>query len=182
MLDIVTRFPDIATPLSFFETAFDHQLARKEGSVVPFPGVEHDFDDVVLSIKQAETKLDDFLKLQRRTLKSSKIIYKDIGKELYQLEVPNSINVPNNWIKLSGTKAVRRFRTPETAQLATEIAEFTEMRAGILRSIQARIYVRFDGHYALWLAAVKRVATLDCLMSLAKSATLMGGKPSTRHP
>ncbi|KAJ9075514.1 DNA mismatch repair protein msh6, variant 2 [Entomophthora muscae] len=174
LLDIVNRFPDISEPLSFFETAFDHELARKEGTVVPFQGVEADFDDVVHSLKETEARLDDFLKLQRRTLKSSKIVYKDIGKELYQLEVPASINVPTNWIKLSGTKAVRRFRTPETAILATQVAEFTEMRAGILRSVQSRIYVRFDEHYVLWLSAVKRVATLDCLMSLAKSATLMG--------
>ncbi|KAI0216514.1 DNA mismatch repair protein msh6, partial [Massospora cicadina] len=162
LIDVIIRFPDISKELSYFETAFDHQLARKEGTVVPFEGVEADFDDLTHALKGVELQLDNFLKQQRLTLKSSKVVYRDIGKELYQLEVPIDL------------AAVRRFRTPETAALAKRVAELTEMRAGVLRSIQSRIYRRFDEHYALWLKAVKRVAVLDCILSLAKSATLMG--------
>lgn len=35
--------------------------------------------------------------------RTTKIVYKDLGKEIYQLEMSNKITVPKNWKKTSST-------------------------------------------------------------------------------
>ncbi|KAH6935575.1 hypothetical protein HPB50_006835 [Hyalomma asiaticum] len=45
------HFPDLADALDFFEHAFDHEQARKEGRVTPVPGVDNDYDEAVCSVK-----------------------------------------------------------------------------------------------------------------------------------
>lgn len=33
----------------------------------------------------------------------SSLAYKDLGKDIYQIEVPKGVSVPSDWIKLSNT-------------------------------------------------------------------------------
>ncbi|KAH8034012.1 hypothetical protein HPB51_018523 [Rhipicephalus microplus] len=48
------QFPDLADALEFFEKAFDHEQARKEGRVTPMSGVDDEYDEAMQSVKQHE--------------------------------------------------------------------------------------------------------------------------------
>ncbi|KAK5275102.1 DNA mismatch repair protein msh6, partial [Exophiala xenobiotica] len=49
----------------------------------------------------------------------------------------------------------------------------------IVNQVARRFFARFDENYEIWLAAVKIIAQLDCLVSLAKASTSLG-YPSCR--
>lgn len=34
---------------------------------------------------------------------NARVTYKDIGKDIYQIEVPKAVKVPSDWIKMSNT-------------------------------------------------------------------------------
>jgi DNA mismatch repair protein MSH6 len=108
--------------------------------------------------------------------RSEKIVYKDIGKEIYQLEVPNSIKVPHDWKKLTRTQKVNRYWNPTLQKLIRDLQETRETKSNILKSLQGRFYEKFDVHYQNWLSAVKIIAEVDCLLSLATSSIALGGK------
>ena len=41
------------------------------------------------------------------------------------------------------------------------------MADAAMRQIKATLYARFDEHYSQWMAVIRMVAELDCLVSLA---------------
>ncbi|KAF2755000.1 DNA mismatch repair protein Msh6 [Pseudovirgaria hyperparasitica] len=177
---LISAMPDLSGKLEPWAEAFDRKTARDEGILVPEPGVEEDFDDSQAAIDRCIKDLDKLLNQARKDLGSSSIRFKDIGKEIYQLEVPAKVkNVPKTWAKMSGTAAVNRYYSPDLRKLVRKLQEAQETHAQVVKEVSSRFYTRFDQDYATWLAAVKIVAQLDCLISLAKaSATL--GEPSCR--
>lgn len=44
-------FPDLSEALKFFEGAFDHELPKREGRVMPAPSVDPDYDHATQGIK-----------------------------------------------------------------------------------------------------------------------------------
>ena len=54
-----------------------------------------------------------------------------------------------------------------------------ETRSGIIKDFKNRVYESFDTDREIWLSAVKILAELDCLFSLAKSSSALG-EPSCR--
>lgn len=177
---LINTMPDLGSLLGYWKTAFDRTKAKENSILVPKPGVEEDFDNSQEFIEQLHRDLDDLLKEQRRDLGSSAICYRDNGKEICQLEVPIKVkNIPKNWDQMSATKQVKRYYFPELRGLIRKLQEAQETHSQIVKEVTGRFYERFDEHYATWLAAVKIVSQLDCLISLAKaSATL--GEPSCR--
>lgn len=108
--------------------------------------------------------------------RSDKIVYKDIGKEIYQLEVPNNIKVPNDWKKLSCTRKVNRYWNSTLQKLIRDLQESLETKSNILKSLQGRFYEKFDAHYQKTLSAVKIISEIDCLLTLAASSKALGGE------
>jgi DNA mismatch repair protein MSH6 len=123
--------------------------------------------------------LDVLLKKARKELGSNAVQYNDIGKEIYQLEVPKKVKVPNNWDQMSATAKVSRYYTPELRKLVRALQEAQETHGQITREVATRFCQRFDEDYKVWLAAVKIIAQLDCLISLAKASASLG-EPSCR--
>ncbi|KJE89320.1 mismatch repair protein Msh6 [Capsaspora owczarzaki ATCC 30864] len=168
-------FPDLSGLLTELDAAFDQRLAKEQGSLIPFAGVDEDYDKACEDVRVLETKLQDHLVEVQRLLKDRTIAYRDIGNEKYQLEVPVRItDVPGDWDFKSSTKAVRRFWTPLIRKTVTPLAEAIETRQAVLREGLARALARFDTHVAKWSAAVRCVAELDCLLSLASASSSLG--------
>ncbi|CAG8589017.1 12391_t:CDS:10, partial [Gigaspora rosea] len=167
-------FPDLKPMLTHFNKAFDHEKAYKEGNLLPYPGVESDYDEIINRMAEVNKQLDGHLEDSKKLLKTSKIVYKDIGKELFQLEVPNTIKVPDHWQKLSRTQKVNRYWNPTLQKLIRDFQEAKETQSSVLKSLQSRFYQKFDAHYRNWLLAVKIVGEIDCLLSLAKSSLALG--------
>jgi len=172
---LITAMPDLGTALAKWKTAFDRPKAKDKGLLIPEPGVEEEFDASQQRIEDILAELQNFLKQARRDLGSTAIVYRDNGKEIYQLEVPTKVKgVPDDWDQMSATKAVKRYYTPELRVLIRELQEAQETHGQIVRGVAGRFYDRFDEDYPIWLAAVKIIAHLDCLICLAKASSALG--------
>lgn len=177
---LIAGMPDLASLLGYWKTAFDRSKAKDNGILVPEPGVESDFDSSQETIEQLHKDLDNLLKKERRELGSSAICYRDNGKEIYQLEVPIKVkNIPKNWDQMSATKQVKRYYFPELRSLIRKLQEAQETHSQIVKEVAGRFHARFDEHYGDWLAAIRIIAQLDCLISLAKASSSLG-QPSCR--
>lgn len=177
---LISSMPDLTQLLDYWKTAFDRPKAKENGILVPEPGVEGDFDNSQEHIKGIHKELDDILKKARRDLGSTAICYRDNGKEIYQLEVPVKVKgIPKNWDQMSATKAVKRYYYPELRALIRQLQEAQETHSQIVKEVAGRFHARFDEHYGTWLAAVRIVSELDCLISLAKASASLG-QPSCR--
>lgn len=172
---LIASMPELGSLLKYWETAFDRKTAKDDGILVPEPGVEEDFDSSKQEIDGIEKELQDLLKVVRRQLGSTAIVYRDNGKEIYQLEVPVKVKgIPKDWNQMSATKQVKRYYFPELRSLVRKLQETQETHSQIVKAVAGRLYARFDEDYSTWLAAVKVVAQLDCLISLAKASTAIG--------
>lgn len=172
---LLSAMPDLRGALQHWQTAFDKDRARDTGILVPQPGVEEDFDRAAESIATCEAELDALLKRARKQLGSTAIEYRDNGKEIYQLEVPIKVKgVPSNWDQMSATAKVKRYYSPELRKLVRNLQEARETYALIVKEVAGRFYARFDEDYITWLATVKIIAQLDCLISLAAASNHLG--------
>ncbi|KAK2792354.1 DNA mismatch repair protein msh6 [Onygenales sp. PD_10] len=177
---LVGAMPDLRDHLEYWKTAFDRSKAKDAGILVPEVGVEEDFDASQDKITELEHDLDQLLKRVRKQLGSTAIVYRDNGKEIYQLEVPIKIkNIPKSWDQMSATKQVKRYYFPELRAIIRQLQEAQETHSQMVKEVAGRFYARFDENYPIWLAAVKVVAQLDCLISLAKASCSLG-YPSCR--
>lgn len=177
---LISAMPDLTELLAYWKTAFDRSKAKENGILVPEPGVESDFDSSQAFIEQLHKDLDNLLKKARRDLGSTAICYRDNGKEIYQLEVPIKVkDIPKNWDQMSATKQVKRYYFPELRSLIRKLQEAQETHSQIVKEVAGRFHARFDEHYGTWLAAVRVISQLDCLISLAKASSSLG-QPSCR--
>lgn len=177
---LIEAMPDMRPLLTRWKTAFDHTKARENDLLVPERGVEQDFDESQDRIEEVLAGLERLLKRYRRDLGSSSIVYRDNGKEIYQLEVPIKVKgIPKNWDQMSATQKVKRYYSPDLRSLVRQLQEAQETHGQIVKEVAGRFFARFDEDYATWLAAVKIIAQLDCLISLAKASSALGG-PSCR--
>lgn len=177
---LIAAMPDLRSRLEYWKTAFDRSKAKEHGILVPERGIEEDFDDSQDTIESVQEELNDLLKRCRKELGSSAVCYRDNGKEIFQLEVPVKVKgIPKSWDQMSATKQVKRYYFPELKGLVRKLQEAQELHSQIVKEVASRFYTRFDENYEIWLAAVKIIAQLDCLISLAK-ASMSLGQPSCR--
>ncbi|KAF9923433.1 DNA mismatch repair protein msh6 [Linnemannia zychae] len=176
---VLDEMPDLTDHLNYFAEAFDHEVAQNEGEINPHAGFAEDYDANNQVLNNLDSQFAQLLDKVKRELKTTKIVYKDLGKEIYQLEMSNKIAVPKNWKKTSSTSSISRYYTPELMVLVTKLQEARETKNAIMKELQGRLYAKFDENYKDWLKAVKIVAELDCLCSLSKSSSALGS-PSCR--
>lgn len=177
---LISSMPDLNGTLIQWKEAFDHSKARDDGVLVPERGVEEDFDKSQDHIEQILADLEELLKKTRKDLGSSAIMYRDNGKEIYQLEVPLKVKgIPKSWDQMSATQKCKRYYSPELRSLVRRLQEAQETHGQIVKEVAGRFFTRFDEDYNTWLAAVRITAQLDCLISLAKASSTLG-EPSCR--
>jgi DNA mismatch repair protein MSH6 len=178
---LLSSMPDLKGPLKWWKTAFDHSKARDFKLLIPERGVEEEFDASQDRIAEIEGELQALLERKRKDLggNRSKIIFKNIGKEVYQLEVPVSIKVPKDWQMMSSAAGFKRYYFPELKTLIRQLQEAQETHGQIVKKVAGRMYARFDEDYSTWLQAVRIIAQLDCLISLAAASSALG-EPSCR--
>jgi DNA mismatch repair protein MSH6 len=178
---LLASMPDLAGSLQHWATAFDRTKAKEDGLFLPEPGVEEDFDESQARVDGVLKLLEKLLQRARKDLGSSAIKFTDNGKEIYQLEVPIKVkgNIPKNWKVMSATKTCKRFYSPELEGLVRDLKEAQEIHGQVVKALAGRFFAKFDQKYAVWLAAIKVVAQLDCLISLAKASAALGS-PSCR--
>ena len=76
-------------------------------------------------------------------------------------------------------QAVARWQVPDLAQLIRQLKEARENRNSAIKGFKLRVFAEFDKDRDIWLRAVRTLAELDCLFSLAKSSLAIG-EPACR--
>ncbi|KAJ3458766.1 hypothetical protein MRS44_012875 [Fusarium solani] len=176
---LISSMPNLEEPLSFWRTAFDRRKARDDKLLIPERGIEEDFDESADRIEEIKQQLDELLAEKKKEFKCKLLNYRDVGKEIYQLEAPKSVKVPSNWRQMSATKDVKRYYFPQLSQLVRELQEAEETHSQLVRDVASRFFKKFDVDYETWLQAIKIISQLDCLVSLAKASASLG-HPSCR--
>ncbi|KAL7906037.1 DNA repair protein [Trichoderma velutinum] len=176
---LITSMPNLEEPLAYWSTAFDRQKAKEEKLMIPESGVDEDFDASVARIEGVKNQLNDLLAEKKSELKCKTLKFTDIGKEIYQIEAPKSVKIPSSWRQMSATKDVKRWYFTELTGLVRELQEAEETHSQLIREVASRFCKKFDVDYETWLKAIKIIAQLDCLVSLAK-ASMSLGEPSCR--
>lgn len=108
-------------------------------------------------------------------------------------------NIPANWVRQSKTKvcvwpavflhplyvanscfqAVARWTVPDLSRKIRDLKEARETRNAAIKNFKLRVFAEFDKDRDVWLRAVRTLAELDCLFSLAKSSLAIG-EPACR--
>ncbi|OAA62787.1 DNA mismatch repair protein [Niveomyces insectorum RCEF 264] len=176
---LLSAVPDLNEPLGYWKTAFNRKRAREEKVLIPERGIDEDFDACADNIARIKGELHALLEQQKAGLKCRTLKFTDVGKEIYQVEAPKAVKVPKSWRQMSATSSVKRYYFRELDELVRELQEAEETHSQMVREVALRFYQRFDADAAIWQDAIRIVAQLDCLISLAKASSSLG-QPSCR--
>ncbi|CAN3362434.1 DNA mismatch repair protein Msh6p [Diutina catenulata] len=177
----LAQFPDdLASAIGEWDGAFDRKRAL-EDEVVPADGVDAAYDESRAEMDRIEDELASLLKEYRSQFGSKELVYKDSGKEIYLLEVPNRLGskVPGSWMQMGSTSKVKRYWSPEGKKLARRLMEQRETHKSVCDALRGNLYRRFDAHRDIYTTALDVVSRLDCLVSLARVSESLGS-PSVR--
>ncbi|KAJ2954741.1 hypothetical protein O0L34_g3044 [Tuta absoluta] len=165
------KFPDYRDTLKFFKEGFNQSEAEKEGRILPGAGVDPEYDNTLRTIAEIEEELQDYLKEQEKFFRC-RVAYVGADKKRFQLEVAESAaRKAGPQHQLEGArKGFKKFSTPETREFLARMIAAEEQKTAVLKDLSRRIFEKFSSHYDQWEAAVKCLATLDILLSLAEFA------------
>lgn len=76
-------------------------------------------------------------------------------------------------------QAVARWTVPDLSRKIRDLKEARETRNAAIKNFKLRVFAEFDKDRDVWLRAVRTLAELDCLFSLAKSSLAIG-EPACR--
>ncbi|PWA00191.1 hypothetical protein BB558_002372 [Smittium angustum] len=173
---ILNSYPEIEakSTLESFQKSFDWDKAKSENVLVPFPGSYPHVDSIGKKLHEIDEWLQEHLEYHRKLYKTNSIVYKSIGKELHQLEIPRKITVPHNYMRKSATKDVHRYYSPELNKKLMEQAELKELLNAALRDYKLVLFRRWGEQYRMWMQVVQIISEIDALFSLAKASEKMG--------
>lgn len=138
-----------------------------------FPDVQKRTSDVA----EVERELDMHLESVGRQLGGRrKLKYTHMAKEEYLIELGAKERVPKEWIKVTATSSVTRWRTPAIAEALARL----QCARALLTAVTDAAWLEFLGkaaaaHYAELRALVCRLAELDCLLTFARLAATRPG-------
>uniref|UniRef100_A0A8C6I186 DNA mismatch repair protein n=1 Tax=Mus spicilegus TaxID=10103 RepID=A0A8C6I186_MUSSI len=164
------RFPDLTAELNRWDTAFDHEKARKTGLITPKAGFDSDYDQALADIRENEQSLLEYLDKQRSRLGCKSIVYWGIGRNRYQLEIPENFttrNLPEEYELKSTKKGCKRYWTKTIEKKLANLINAEERRDTSLKDCMRRLFYNFDKNYKDWQSAVECIAVLDVLLCLA---------------
>ena len=147
-----------------------------------------DISEHKLGIASIEHELREHLSEIAETLGKKRVDYLTVAGIEYLVEVDNSSfsikRVPASWIKVSGTKKLSRFHTPDVVRLLRQRDQHKEALAAACDQAFAGLLADIATNYQSFRDCVQSLATLDCLVSLATIASQPGYvKPEyTDHP
>uniref|UniRef100_K3ZQ28 DNA mismatch repair protein n=1 Tax=Setaria italica TaxID=4555 RepID=K3ZQ28_SETIT len=172
-----TGLPDVSSILDRFRDAFDWSDADSNGRVIPREGCDPEYDATCNAIQEIGSSLKEYLKKQRKLLRCASVDYVNVGKDMYLIEVPESLggSVPGNYELQSTKKGFYRYWTPELKDLISELSKAEAERESILKGILQNLIQLFVEHHSEWRQLVSVVAELDVLISLSIASDYFEG-------
>lgn len=174
----IEALPTIANSVVNFLDRINPEAAKTDDKYAFFRGdVEsEEITEHKLGIAAVEHDLDAHRAVAADKLKKKKIDYVTVAGIEYLIEVDNTQlkNVPASWAKISGTKKLSRFHTPEVIRLIRERDQHKESLAAACDVAFSELLVEISAEYQSFRDCVQALATLDCLLSLATVANQPG--------
>ncbi|PSS32179.1 hypothetical protein PHLCEN_2v2052 [Hermanssonia centrifuga] len=170
--EILYTMPKLRGPIKDALDAISLTVA-KEGKKESMWSNEDKFPEIEgikVSIQVVESELVDELRKIRRYLKRPALQYSTVAGEEYVLELKKSElkEVPARWTVVSATKYMRRLRSPEIIEKLQQRAQWKEaLDAEANRAYRSFLEDISQHHYGLLRDAVNKLASADCLLSLA---------------
>jgi len=177
--DAIASLPLILpTVLSYLER-INAQAARADDKYSFFRETEETeaITDQKLGIASVEQELDAHREQAAAKLgKKTPVSYVTVSGIEYLVEVSNTDlkRVPASWMKISGTKKLSRFHTPEVVRLISERDQHKEALSAACDTAFSSLLQSIAAEYQPLRDAVSSLATIDCLLSLSKVAALPG--------
>ena len=175
----IASLPTIGDAVISFLDKINGDAARKDDKYAFFREEEEteDIGDQKLGIAAVEQELDSHrIVIAQKLNKKTTVPYVTVAGIEYLVEVDNAQlkNVPASWAKISGTKKVSRFHTPEVIRLLRERDQHKESLSAACDVAFASLLTEVSTHYTSFRDSISSLATLDCLLSLATVASLPG--------
>ncbi|KAK9415292.1 putative DNA mismatch repair protein [Seiridium unicorne] len=175
----IATLPEILPLVLSYLERINADAARKDDKYAFFRENEETeaITDHKLGIASVEQELDAHRKVAAQKLnKKSPVTYVTVAGIEYLIEVSNTDlkHVPASWAKISGTKKLSRFHTPEVVRLITERDQHKESLAAACDSAFTELLTSIAANYQPLRDAISSLATLDSLLSLSKVAALPG--------
>lgn len=134
------------------------------------------------SLAAVEAQLNEQLQSIRQLLKRPNLQYVTNLRDTHLIEVRNGRAVdslPSDWIKISATKSVSRFRPPEVARLHRQLVYHGDTLVRACDECFREFLRDIDAHYAYFHRMVTLVSEFDCLVALS---SVGAGNPAFRRP
>ena len=176
----IASLPTIAEKIVSFLERMNAEAARTDDKYNFFrEEIENDeITEHKLGIASVEQELDAHRSTaaEKLKLKRKKVDYVVVAGIEYLIEVENNHlkHVPASWAKISGTKKVSRFHTPEVIRLMRERDQHKEALAATCDIAFSQFLEEISAEYQALRDCIQALATLDCLLSLATVATQPG--------
>ncbi|KAI0948577.1 hypothetical protein AcV7_009281 [Taiwanofungus camphoratus] len=179
LTDVIATLPKLREPIRGLMNTISLKMAKegKKEQMWTDPDKYPDIDSLTVSIQIIESELVDELRNIRKVLKKPALAYSTWNGEEYLVEVDKSENrdIPVKWFLVSSTKKVRRYHTPEVKEKLQQRAQLKEA----LDTAAKQAYSLFlqeiaQSHYGILRETVNKLATADCLLSLALVALQEG--------
>lgn len=176
--EAVAALPTIAKYVLAYLEKINPQAA-KDDDKYGFFREEEESEDITehkLGIASVEHELDEHRAIAAEKVRKKKVEYVTVAGIEYLIEVGNDQlkNVPASWAKISGTKKVSRFHTPEVVRLIRERDQHKEALAAACDVSFASLLADISAKYQSFRDCIQALATLDCLLSLATIASQEG--------
>lgn len=177
ILDTVVSYLDKINP----------EAAKKDDKINFFREEEQTdaIHDNLMSIASVEQELDGHRATATEKLgRKVPVSYVTVAGIEYLIEVGNADikRVPASWIKISGTKKLSRFHTPDVVRMMDERDRYKEALAAACDDAFVDLLSSISADYQPLRDAVSSLATLDCLLSLSKVASMPGYTKPTFLP
>ena len=182
LTEAITALPTIVDDVIYFLEKMNPEAAKADDKYNFFRD-ECESESITehkLGIASVEQELDAHRAAAAEKLGRKKVEYVTVAGIEYLIEVDNTTTkrVPASWAKISGTKKLSRFHTPEVVKLIRERDQHKEALAAACDVAFAEFLSEISTKYQGLRDCVQALATLDCLFSLARIA----GQPGYVKP
>ena len=174
----VTSLPGILHDVNAFLERINAEAAKDDDKYAFFRA-EHQTDAIVehkSGIAAVEQQLDDHRAEAAEKLRKKHVDYVTVAGIEFLIEVENTAikNVPASWAKISGTKKMSRFHTPQVIAMIRERDQHRESLAAACDLAFTELLSEISTNYQSFRDCIQSLATLDCLLSLSSVAARPG--------
>ncbi|XP_022254098.1 DNA mismatch repair protein Msh3-like [Limulus polyphemus] len=175
---LVLETVELLGDIQFYLNSLDEKAASKLDTTSKLTIVNNiftSFPDVV-ERKKEMNEISDKLNSLRPTiaqlLNLSAFNFVTVAGQEYLIEVKNTnlSHVPRDWLKISMTKQVSRFRSPAVESLLNQLQQVQEKLKLACHQAWLCFLDEFNSNFYRFKKVVSNLATLDCFFSLAEFA------------